>query len=417
MGAPARPTAPPEIIDPIYYASHGYPHAQWRQLRRESPVAWCEPRDTKPFWAITKHEDIVRISRNPLGFRNVPRYVVNPDYPASEGEAPGLRTILNMDPPDHGAYRGLINRRFTPRALRPMAPRIDAVVHDLFDDLAGDGELRECDLVEDLAAVVPIYVTAEMFGMDRSDWPMLLRWANAINGAADPEINQGKSAAELSEQITQEVFDYFGKLAEKRRANPRDDVSTAIALSELEGAQLPERELLSYFYILIAAGGETTRNAVSGGVLALLEHPEELAKLQAKPELLDSAVEEILRWSTPIIHFCRTASKDFELRGQTIRTGDSVVLFYPSANRDEEVFEDPEHFRVDRAPNRHLAFGVGEHFCLGAQLARLQLRAIFREWATRVETAELAGPLSRLRLGVVGGIKHLPLRYRLHRAA
>ncbi len=163
----------------------------------------------------------------------------------------------------------------------------------------------------------------------------------------------------------------------------------------------------------IAAGGETTRNAVSGGVLAFLEHPDELARLQADPGLLDPAVEEILRWSTPIIHFCRSAREDTELRGQTVRAGESVVLFYPSANRDEAVFEEPERFRIDREPNRHLAFGVGEHFCLGAHLARLQLRAIFREWSTRIRDAELTGPLERLRLGVVGGIKHLPLRYRM----
>ena len=413
MAFDERPAAPAEIIDPLYYAEHGYPYEQWAKLRRESPVAWVEPRDTQPFWAITLHEDIVRISRSPKRFGNAPRFVVNPDYPPSEGEAPGLRTILNMDPPDHGAYRGLVSRRFTSRALRPMAPRIDAVVRELFDGLAAGGEFRECDLVEDLASLVPIYVTAELLGMAREDWPLLLRWANCINGAADPEINQGKSAAELSEQITGEIFDYFAKLTANRRVEPRDDISTALALGEFDGARLPQKELLSYFYILIAAGGETTRNAVSGGVLAFLEHPEELARLQADPGLLDPAVEEILRWSTPIIHFCRSAREDTELRGQTVRAGESVVLFYPSANRDEAVFDEPERFRIDREPNRHLALGVGEHFCLGAHLARLQLRAIFREWSTRIRDAELTGPLERLRLGVVGGIKHLPLRYRM----
>ena len=413
MTFPTRACAPPEIIDPLYYAEHGYPHEQWARLRRESPVAWVEPRNTQPFWAVTLHEDIVRISRDPTRFGNAPRYVVNPDYPPSEGEAPDLRTLLNMDPPEHGVYRGLVNRLFTPRALRSMAPRIDAVVRELFDELAAGGEFRECDLVEDLASLVPIYVTAELFGMERKDWPMLLRWANCINGAADPEINQGQDAGELSEQTTREIFGYFEELSADRRLEPRDDVTTALALGELDGTPLPTKELLSYFYLLIAAGGETTRNAVSGGVLALLEHPQEATRLQKESGLLDSAVEEILRWSTPVIHFCRSAREDAELRGQRIRAGESLVLFYPSANRDEAVFEDPERFQIDRAPNRHLALGVGEHFCLGAQLARLQLRSIFREWSTRVRDAELAGPLERLRLGVVGGIKHLPLRYRM----
>ena len=190
---------------------------------------------------------------------------------------------------------------------------------------------------------------------------------------------------------------------------------SVVANADVGGAALPERELLSYYFLLVVAGNETTRNAMTGGLLAFLEHPEQWERLRRDPSLVDSAVEEIVRWTTPVIQFCRTATEDVEIRGKKIRAGDNLCLFYPSANRDEEVFDDPFQFRIDRQPNRHLAFGIGEHFCLGANLARLELRVVFRHLAARLAECELAGPVERLRSSFVGGIKRMPIRYRLTR--
>jgi cytochrome P450 len=202
-------------------------------------------------------------------------------------------------------------------------------------------------------------------------------------------------------------------LAEERRKQPTDDIISVLANSALNGAPLPPFELLSFYFLLVIAGNETTRNAMSGGLVALIENPGEFEKLRRDASMVDSAVEEILRFTTPVIQFCRTAKEPFELRGQKIRAGDSMCLFYPSANRDEEIFDDPFAFRVDRNPNQHLAFGIGEHFCLGANLARLELRILFRLLAERLEHAELTGPMERLASSFLGGVKHVPLRYRL----
>jgi cytochrome P450 len=210
-----------------------------------------------------------------------------------------------------------------------------------------------------------------------------------------------------------QLFRYFAEMAAERRKRPSDDITSVIANAAPGGAQVPLFELLSYYFLLVIAGIETTRNAMSGGLLALIEHPEQWAKLRAHPELVDGAVEEILRWTTPVIQFCRTPERDFEIRGQTIRAGEALCLFYPSANRDEDVFDAPFEFRIDRRPNPHLAFGIGEHFCLGANLARLELRVLFGELARRLERAELAGPVERLRSSFLGGVKHMRVRYRL----
>jgi cytochrome P450 len=200
---------------------------------------------------------------------------------------------------------------------------------------------------------------------------------------------------------------------QERRSEPRDDLVSLLAQAEIDGEKLPDLELLSYFYVLVVAGNETTRNATSGGLLALIEHPDQMERLRCEPSLIRSAVEEILRWTTPVIQFARTAKQDTEVRGQKIRAGESVALFYPSGNRDEEVFDEPFAFRVDRKPNPHLAFGIGEHVCLGAHLARLELQILFRKLLERLEHVELAGPVDRLRSSFVGGIKHMPVRYRI----
>jgi cytochrome P450 len=406
-----------DIIGPDHYQANGYPHAEWALLRREAPVyRYDRVANTEPFWAITKHADIVTISKQPRRFIIQPRLAVFPDITPPEGE-PEARHLLNMDPPEHGRYRKLVSAYFTPRTVLRLEPGTEQIARDLLDEIYYDGSESTIDFVEKVSAVLPIAVIADMLGVPRSDWKLLFRWTNETIGANDPEYQKpGASANETAEAARHALFDYFVRLVAERRAAPKDDIVSVLATATLDGRPLAPRELLSYYFLLVVAGNETTRNATTGGLMALVENPGELDKLRRDSSLLDSAVEEIVRWTTPVIQFTRTATEDFELRGQKIRSGQSVCMFYPSANRDEEVFERPFEFRVDREPNDHLGFGIGEHVCLGANLARLELRVIFKHLARRLEYAELAGKPERLRSSFVGGIKRLPLRYRLRPA-
>jgi cytochrome P450 len=400
-----------DIATPEHYEHNGYPHAEWTWLRRHAPVFWYDRPNVEPFWAITKHADIVELSKKPELFLNAPRLAVfTRDLPPPpEGT---VRHLLNMDPPDHARYRRLSSSWFTPRAIRSMDDKVARVTREVIDEASEKGG---GDFVQDISARITIAVIAEMLGVPRQDWELLFRWTNEVIAPQDPEFAKGQTAEETGTRARMELFTYFNELSERRRAEPSDDIVSVVANGRLNDAPLPPVELLSYYFLLVVAGNETTRNAMTGGLLAFLEHPREWAKLREHPELLDGAVEEIVRWITPVIQFVRTATRDYELRGTRIRKGQSVCLFYPSANRDEEVFADPFVFRVDREPNPHIAFGIGEHVCLGAHLARLELRHAFAQLRTRLEHCELAGPVERIRSSFVGGIKHAPMRWRIAR--
>ncbi len=406
-----------DIVGPQGYADHGYPHEAWARLRRECPVYWYDRGDDcTPFWAITKHADIVRISRQPKVLQNAPRIAVFPEGTAT-GE-PIARHLLNMDPPEHADYRKLTSQYFTPRAIRRLEAEIERITRDQLDEAAGEGETAEFDFVERVSGPIPLAVLADLLGVPREDWRLMFRWTNEIVGSGDPEYQaEGADSRETANQARQALFEYFAAMIEERRKKPREDIVSVLANAQLQGAPLPAFELLSYYFLLVVAGNETTRNSMSGGLLALIQHPEQLEKLRADPGLVEPAVEEIVRWTTPVIQFCRTANQDLEVRGQKIAKGESVCLFYPSANRDEEIFDAPFEFRVDRKPNPHLAFGIGEHFCLGANLARLELRVLFRQLAARLESPEQTGPAERLRSSFLGGVKHLPVRMKLLPAA
>jgi len=403
-----------DVVGPGTYAADGYPHAAWARLRREDPVHWVSRGIDRPFWAITKHADLVWLSRQPRRFLNRPRLAVFPDFTGEpDPDDPFARHLLNMDPPDHAAFRKVAAFRFTPRAVRRLEPAVEAVTKELLDAAATGGETREGDFVELFSAKLPLIVLADLLGVPREDWDRMFEWTNKTIGSTDPEFQGEGEAGDSAGEARNALFQYFWQLAEQRRAAPRDDLVSVIAAARIEGQPLPPLELLSYYFLLVVAGNETTRNALSGGLLALLENPGELAKLRDDPGLVEPAVEEVVRWTSPVIQFCRTATEEVELRGKKIREGDHLCLFYPSANRDEEVFADGDVFRVDRSPNPHLAFGIGEHFCLGANLARLELRVAFRHLLARLEHVELAGPVERLRSSFVGGIKRVPIRYRL----
>ena len=398
-----------DVMSPEHFEQHGYPHAEWTWLRRNAPVFWYDRSNVEPFWAITKHADIVEISKQPNLFLNAPRLAVfTLDMPPPpEGT---VRHLLNMDPPDHARHRRLSSSWFTPRAIRGMDGKIAAVTREVLDEAA---TTSAGDFVQAISARITIAVIAEMLGVPRRDWELLFRWTNEVIAPQDPEFQHGATPQETAERARFEVFSYFNELAERRRKEPTDDIVSVVANGTIDGAPLPPVELLSYYFLLVVAGNETTRNAMTGGLLAFLEHPREWEKLRTNPGLLDCAVEEVVRWTTPVIQFARTATRDYELRGTTIRKDQAVCLFYASANRDEDVFADPFTFRIDREPNPHIGFGMGEHLCLGAHLARLELRHAFAQLRDRLQHCELAGPVERVRSSFVGGIKHAPMRWRI----
>ena len=405
-----------ELISPVFFAQNGYPFEAWKRLRQEAPVYWFDRLRGKPFWAITRYDDIVSISRQPERYLNAPRLVVSPEGVTDE-QFP-VRPLLNMDPPDHHEYRALTNRRFTPKAMQRIRQSVDSIAEAILDEVACDGEESEVDFVQAVSARLPIWVIAEMLGVPRSDWELLFGWTNRTIGAGDPEYReQGKTPLETMHEARLALFHYFSEMTEDRRKHPRDDLVSVLTHARVDAEPLPVFELMSYYFLLVVAGNETTRNATSGGLLALIEHPEQRERVRRDPALIEPLVEEILRWTSPVIHFCRTAVEDVELHGQRIRAGDSLCLFYPSANRDEAIFDDPDRFLVSRRPNRHIAFGFGEHVCLGAHVARLELQVMFRHMVERFDHLELAGPVERLRSSIVGGIKHMPIRYRLRPAA
>jgi cytochrome P450 len=403
-----------DIVGQDTYAQNGYPHEAWTRLRREDPIHWSERGVVNPYWAVTKHEDIIWISKQPERFLNNPRLAVFPEFSPPDPDERVLQHLLNMDPPDHARFRKLASHRFTPRGLERMRRDIETITEDLLDAMMGDGGVREGDFVQLLSAPLPLQVLAELLGVPRDMWPTMFDWTNRVIGSTDPEYQtEGENPVDTFQAARIQLFSYFAEMTRARQANPTDDIVSVIANAQLDGAPLPDRELLSYYFLLVVAGNETTRNAMTGGLLALLENPDQWERLRRDPSLVDSAVEEIVRWTTPVIQFCRTAVEDVEIRGKQIRAGENLCLFYPSANRDEDIFDEPFRFRIDRQPNRHIAFGIGEHFCLGANLARLELRVMFRHLVARLAECELTGPPERLRSSFVGGIKRMPIRYRL----
>jgi cytochrome P450 len=404
-----------DIVSPDHYQKNGYPHAEWTYLRKHQPVCYVDRPRMDPFWAITKAADIREISCQPRLWINAPRLAVFIFDEGADGPPPELplKHLLNMDPPQHGDFRSILSQYFTPRSIRALESEVTNITAQLLDDVM---DRDECDFVTEISSKVPVAVIAEMLGVPRKDWPTIFRWTNEIIGGGDPEFQRGKDANETFSQARMEMFQYFTDLVEESRKHPGKDVTSIVANAKVNGEPIPALELLSYLLLLVVAGNETTRNATSGGLLAFIENPEQFRRLKSDPALIKTAVEEIVRWTSPVIQFTRTATSDTLVRGQKIRAGESVCLFYPSANRDEDVFDQPFKFDVARNPNPHLAFGIGEHFCLGSNLARLELEVIFRELAKRMDQAESAGPVERLRSSFVGGIKHMPIRYKLRPA-
>ena len=407
-----------ELIWLDRYRDSGPPHDLWTKLRAESPVHYCEPENVLPFWAITRHADICEVSKRPETYRNSPGITLIPSDRLPSDRERGLgamRSIIDMDPPEHRVYRKVGSPWFTPNAVRSVDATIAESARNLVDRLAAEGEEGECDFATEVAATHPLRILSTILGVPREQEADILRLTNLLFATGDEELGDTDSGdyMESLEKVGLEFYSLFAKIIEDRRARPGDDLASVLANGRVNGEPMGPMETFGYYLIVFTAGHDTTKNAIAGGMLALIENPGEFEKLRRDPSLVDSAVEEIVRWTTPVNYMKRTAARDTELRGRRIREGDDLALFYASANRDEEVFDAPFEFRIDRRPNPHLAFGIGEHFCLGANLARRSQRALFRELASRLERVELAGEPERIRANFVVGLKRLPIRYRI----
>ena len=405
---------PLDLVDPGRYQREGYPHQLWARLRAEAPVAYFEPPGFPPFWAITKHADLVQVASQPLIFSSAKGITLDRNAEAVSEAMAGLEMIVFLDPPKHGPMRQAANREFTKKAVRARFDDIGRIAAGVVDEATTGGELAECDFVTTFAARLPLGVMAWVLGVPPPEWQRLLHATETIIGKEDPEFRlAGETPDQARRRAQVEVHRYFEGLVEERRREPRPDLVSLLVQSSIDGVPLRQDQLIGYCELLVEAGNETTRDAISGGMHAFCQHPDQWERLRDRPELLPHAVEEILRWVTPISYFVRTATEGYELRGQKIRAGDKVVLFWGSGNRDEEVFEDPFEFRIDRQPNQHLVFGFGPHFCMGAHLARAELEHIFGLLPRRMAWFEQSGRVERLYSSINGAIKHLPIRYRL----
>jgi len=384
----------------------GVPHDQFDRLRREAPVHWHPEPGDSGFWAITKHADVRHVSHEWQTFSSELGATF---IPTQEEEAmASLRlTILNMDPPKHHRYRRLVSRGFTPRMIGKLTEEIERRAAAVVDNVCEKGEI---EFVEEVAAQLPVQMICEMIGLEPDLWPRMFEISNQLIGSRDDPDYQELPGGPQS--AAAEIYALCDAVAADRRANPRDDIMTALVQAEVEGERLDDLELNLFFITLVVAGNETTRNLINHSMQVLMEHPDQAQRLRDDPSLWDTAVEEMLRWGSSIHNFRRTATHDTELRGVPIAEGDKVVMYYASANRDEEVFPDPHRFDVGRTPNDHVAFGGGGvHYCLGASLARAEIKATMRQLVTRLPDIELAGPVDRLHSDFVNGIKRMPVRF------
>jgi len=401
--APTPQAGGVDLSDPETFVS-GVPHEAFGKLRRTEPVSWQDELEGTGFWSLTKYADVHACSRNHRVFSSGRKGCFMFDSPPEDLERMQLM-MVNMDPPRHTKLRAIVNKGFTPVRMRAIEHHVREVCKKIIDDVAGRGE---CDFVTHVAAELPLQVIAELLGVPLEERQKVFDWSNRLIGFDDPEFQTSMEDGKIA---AAELYVYANQLAADRRDDPKDDLTSILMNAEVEGEKLSELEFDLFFLLLAVAGNETTRNLISGGMLQLIQNPAERARLIADRSLLPTAVEEMLRTVTPVMHFRRTATQDIEVGGRTIREGDKVIFWYVSANRDEDVFADPDRFDVGRTPNDHLAFGIGQHFCLGANLARLEIRIMFEELLRRLPDVELAGPVRRLRSNFINGIKSMPVRF------
>jgi len=414
------------IVDPRAYADGKQVDDAFAWLRREAPLDRAQPEGFDPFWVVTRHADILEVERQNELFHNGDRSTVLTTIEADRkvremmGGSPHLvRSLVQMDNPDHMAYRRLTQGSFVPQNLRALESRIREIARGFIDRMAAHG--GRCDFARDVAFLYPLHVIMEVIGVPESDEPRMLKLTQELFGSADPDLNRTgeeiqttNAGVDTIQSVVMDFMLYFNAITEDRRANPRADLASVIANGKINGEPLGHLEAMSYYIIAATAGHDTTSSTVSGALWALAENPEQFAKLKANPALIPGLIEESIRWVTPVKHFMRTATADAEVAGRKMAKGDWLMLSYPSGNRDEAVFADPFRFAVERTPNKHVAFGYGAHVCLGQHLARMEMRILWEELFARLESVELDGTPRNMSASFVCGPKSVPIRFKMH---
>ena len=406
-----------KIAYPETYADEKELHDIFTFMRKEDPVSWVEPDQFRPFWAITKHEDIIEIEKQNELFINDPRTTLM-DIPTEDAikEFTGgshllVRSLVHMDNPDHQLYRSLTQKWFAPPNLESLKKDIRNIAKEYVNKMVDHG--NECDFAKDVAIFYPLRVIMSILGVPKEDEPRMLRLTQELFGGRDEDMIRDESETSSESNTITDFFEYFNALTEDRRKNPTNDVSSVIANAKINNEQLGHLEAMSYYVIIATAGHDTTSSSTAGGILALIENPDQLSKLKNNPSLMTSAVEETIRWVTPVKNFFRTATQNYDLKDREIKKDDSILLCYPSGNRDEEIFDDPFKFKVDRSPNRHLAFGHGAHLCLGKYLAKIEMEIFYEELFKKIDNIQLNGEPEWVKASFVSGLKSLPIKYTL----
>jgi cytochrome P450 len=410
MGTRVIDAAASVFADPSAYADEATLHATLTHLRANAPVSWVDVPNYRPFWAITRHSDIMEIERADTLFTNWPR----PVLVTAEGDeiqaGMGVRTLIHLDDPQHRVVRAIGADWFRPKAMRTLKLRVDQLAKIYVDEMLAAGS--ECDFVQEVAVKFPLYVILSLLGLPESDFPFMLKLTQELFGSDDDEFKRGTTTEDQT-PVLLDMLQYFNGVTAARREHPTEDLASAIANARIDGEPLSDIDTVSYYLIVATAGHDTTSATISGGLLALIENPDQRNRLRQDLSLMPVATEEMIRWVTPVKAFMRTAAQDTTVRGVPIGAGESLLLSYVSGNRDEDVFGDPFQFDVAREPNKHVAFGHGVHFCLGAALARMEVNSFFTELLPRLTSVELTAAPEHVATTFVGGLKHLPIRYAL----
>lgn len=418
---PIPPEHASKIIDPVSYAD-GAIYETYRWLRANDPMGHVEAEGYDPFRIVTRHADIMEISRQNELFHNGPEPILNSQIGIRKsremtGGAPHVLSLIQMDPPMHGTYRGLTSAWFQPGNLKSLEGRIRELARAAVERMAATG--GRCDFVNEIALHYPLLVIMEILGLPEEDEPFMLKLTQEMFGSTDPDLNEKGSGAYAVKDEEQKLdmstlwamMKYFNELTEERRANPTGDLSSIIANATIDGEPLDPLASMGYYIITATAGHDTTSSSTGGALWALADNPDEFRKLKADPSLIPSMIDEAIRWTTPVKHFMRKATADAQVGGHAIEKDEWLMLCYASANRDEAVFGDPDAFRIDRKPNRHVAFGYGGHLCLGQYLAKIEMRILFEELLPRLEWVELDGEPAMSQAVFVNGPKRLPIRF------
>lgn len=404
------------LVNPANWGDEKWIHDQFAWMRANAPIKKLSPDGFKPFWNITRYQDVKDIEGNKTVFINDPRPTLGLEMMEDmvkqiTGRKHLVRSLVQMDDPDHMKYRMLTQGWFMGSNLRKLQHRVDELADKYIDRMADLG--GECDFVKDVAIWYPLRVIMSIFGVPEEDEPFMLKLTQELFGSTDPDVTRSFEPMEFF-NVVKDFEDYFQKLNRARRREPRDDVASVIANARIDGELMPEHETNGYYMIIATAGHDTTSASTAGGLLALMENPEQMALLRSNTEgHLPTAIDEMIRWVSPVRHFMRTATADTQVGGQAIAEGESAILWYPSANRDESVFTNPFEFQVDRNESKQIAFGFGAHVCLGQHLARMEMSSLFRKLLARVDHLELAGEPKYTQATFVGGLKSLPIRYRM----